>query len=162
MHSSAFWQAKPTMRSTQVSNTTSGTAVRVRRLLPATPEEVFSAWTDPNSLKHWMSPSGVASATVDLRVGGQFKIVMLGEGMEIEHTGQYREIVPPSRLVFTWQSEYTGGQPTLVTVTLSPEGGQTALHLTHELLSEDRVESHRGGWSRIIDKLASHLEGGAH
>ncbi len=127
--------------------------VQIRRLLPATPEVVFSAWTDPDSLSHWISPYGKASVTLDLRVGGTFEIIMKGKDEEIAHTGEYREIDPPNRLVFTWQSEYTGPNPTLVTVSLRRLGNQTELTLIHELLPRERVESHEGGWSLIIERL---------
>lgn len=132
--------------------------VRIRRLLPASPEQVFQAWTDEESLRQWMSPYGEARATIDLRVGGCFRIVMLGEGVELEHTGEYREIVPPRRLVFTWRSEFTDRQATVVTVVLRPEGDQTELVLTHELLPDEEAGPHEFGWGKIVDNLQAHLE----
>ena len=131
--------------------------LEITRLLPATPEAVFAAWTDPAALSRWISPRGTASVTLDLRVGGRFEIIMKGEERELSHTGEYREIEPPYRLAFTWQSEYTGPDQTLVTVSLQPKGNQAELTLTHESLPPDQVESHRGGWSLIIEKLLGHL-----
>src|SRR5262249_49492009 len=113
----------------------------IRRLLPAPPAEVFAAWTDPSSLARWMSPYGSASATLDLRVGGAFQIVMRGLGRAITHPGRYREIDPPRRLVFTWRSDHTDGD-SVVTVVLRDLGAETELELTRERLPEVQRDSH--------------------
>lgn len=83
---------------------------------------------------------------------------MVGDGMRIEHTGVYREVVPDRRFVFTWQSPYTGPAPSLVTVELEPRDGGTHLTLTHESLPIDEVEPHAEGWTRILDRLAVELD----
>jgi uncharacterized protein YndB with AHSA1/START domain len=102
----------------------------------------------------WMSPAGHAEVEVDLRVGGRFRVAMVGEGRRIDHTGEYLEISPPRRLVFSWQSPYTGPEATVVTVQLRPVEDRTELVLTHEGLPDDQVEPHRGGWGRMLDRLA--------
>ncbi|MGH7965219.1 MAG: SRPBCC family protein, partial [Candidatus Binatia bacterium] len=55
--------------------------VRIRRRLPATPQEVFDAWTDPESMKDWMCPgtTTLAAVELDVRIGGKFRIVMRDE-----------------------------------------------------------------------------------
>jgi uncharacterized protein YndB with AHSA1/START domain len=134
--------------------------IRITKLLPATPEEVFAAWTDPASLKEWMCPGPVTSATasLDLRVGGRFQIVMHRENSDASHVGEYREISPPNRLVFTWQSDGTLQQETLVTIELLPRGKQTELVLVHELLpNEHSAAQHTIGWQNIVEKLAGVL-----
>ena len=70
-------------------------------------------------MAQWMTPAGTASAEVDLRVGGRFRLVMAYEHLRIEHTGEYQVIKPPALLVFTWRSEFTGMRDTLVTVRLT-------------------------------------------
>lgn len=139
------------------SDTTPSSQVRVERLLAAPVEAVFDAWTDPASLGRWLSPTGRATAEVDARVGGRFRIVMLGEEMELEHTGRYLAIDPPRHLSFTWQSPYTGEDPSVVTVTLRPEGHQTRLVLVHEGLPADTALGHRSGWSTILGNLEKEL-----
>ena len=134
-----------------------GRSIVVERLLPAPPSEVFAAWTDPELLAQWMSPVGHAVARLDLRTGGALRVVMVGGGIELEHTGHYLEIDPPRRLVFTWRSTYTGDHPTRVTVTLEPRGRDTALLLRHEELPPDAADSHRGGWLVLLDRLAGAL-----
>jgi uncharacterized protein YndB with AHSA1/START domain len=133
------------------------TSLMLERLLPATPDAVYAAWTDPALLHLWISPSGHADAKIDLRVGGSFQIVMIGGGARIEHTGKYLDLDPPRLLRFTWNSPYTGEGPSVVTVVLEPEGDATRLVLTHERLPADAVASHEGGWGAMVDRLAAVL-----
>lgn len=127
--------------------------VRIERLLPAPIDEVFAAWTDPAALSRWLSPTGRAVAEVDVRVGGHFRIVMLGDGMELEHTGRYVTVDPPRSLAFTWESPYTGSAPSIVTVTLRPEAQRTHLVLVHEGLPDDIALDHENGWIAIVGNL---------
>jgi uncharacterized protein YndB with AHSA1/START domain len=132
----------------------------IERRLPAPIDEVFRWWTDPDRLSAWMSPVGTAEAVVDLRVGGELRIVMRGGDTVIEHRGRYIEVVPPTRLVFTWASPFTGTEPSLVTVELKPaSAGETLLRLLHTALPEAIAESHRGGWGSMLDRLALGLVG---
>jgi uncharacterized protein YndB with AHSA1/START domain len=139
--------------------------VRIVRELPAPPATVFARWTDPASMARWLSPTGEAEVQADVRVGGRFTVVMLGEGMRLQHTGEYLAVEPPLRLSFTWVSPYTGDKPSVVTVELAPSRGGTRLVLTHERLPKDQVVPHEGGWVSILDHLAAALaadrEGGA-
>jgi uncharacterized protein YndB with AHSA1/START domain len=104
-----------------------------------------------------MTPVGDAEAELDVRPGGGFRIVMRAEGVTIVHTGEYLEVDPPRRLVFTWISPYTDG-PSVVTVDLLPHGDETELVLTHSALPAKIVESHRGGWGAMIARLSGQLE----
>src|ERR1700730_1430991 len=130
----------------------------VRRLIPATCEEVFAAWIDPASVAEWMCPGNVRSATaeLDVRVGGKLHIVMKGDGEEYDHTGEYCVVQPPAKLVFTWISKGTDLQPTLVTVELMELGQWCELVLTHEkFVKPEAVQKHKGGWTSIVEKLAN-------
>lgn len=105
-----------------------------------------------------MSPIGTVEAEVDLRVGGVLRIVMRHEGTVIEHVGEYVEIDPPRRLVFTWASPFTGTEPSLVTLELEPEGvNTTELHLVHSRLPESIVTTHGEGWGAMLDRLSGRL-----
>jgi len=134
--------------------------IRLQRLFPASPQEVFNAWIDPESLRQWFSPGTISLASVelDVRVGGHFRIVMRDETKDLVHAGTYREIDPPQRLVFTWQSSGTYDQETLVTVQLHPRGNKTELVLTHERLPDaSSAGKHEEGWQDIFRKLAVYL-----
>ena len=132
-------------------------AIEIRRLLPAPPERVFAAWTDASWLARWMSPTGHARVDADPRPGGRLNVVMVGDGREIEHVGEFLDVEPPHRLSFTWSSPYTGSQPSLVTVDLVPAGDGTELRLCHERLRPGAAASHRGGWGSMLERLAGLL-----
>lgn len=135
----------------------------IRKLIPASREEVFAAWSDPESMRHWMCPGDAktAEAQIDFRVGGSFRILMKGESQDYDHTGEYQVIEPPSKLSFTWISKNTDFKTTLVTVELREHEGGTELILTHERFpSADLVPRHAGGWGRIADLLAEYFERG--
>lgn len=130
-------------------------------VLSASPEEVFDAWTDPESLAIWMCPGSVQRSVVDVdpRVGGRFRIVMKGPDCDHEHTGEYLVLDRPHRLVFTWISAETHGRATTVSVEIRAHGaGRTELTLIHEgLPDETAADRHRHGWGDILEKLGGHL-----
>lgn len=138
-----------------------GPALVIRRVLPAPPAAVFAAWTDPASLARWMALGGAATATLDLRVGGGFRIVMDGPDRPHVYMGEYLAIEPPTRLVFTWRSAHTGDATTRVTVLMQPCAGGTDLTLIHAQLPGEAVGPHRAGWTHLLDRLADRLRGRA-
>jgi len=130
--------------------------VIVRREIAAPAQELFDAWLDPESLGAWMRPSDTQRSTikVDPRVGGNFEIVMHTPGGAVPHTGTYREIDRPRRLVFTWNSPYALNNDSLVTVEFRTARGGTEIVLTHEgLPSAAMVTAHTKGWSDILALL---------
>jgi uncharacterized protein YndB with AHSA1/START domain len=135
-----------------------GSHVRIERVLHASIQEVFDAWTDPATMALWLSPVGHAEAEVDLRVKGRFKVSMIGETTRIDHTGEYLVVNRPNELSFTWQSPYTGSEPSVVTVLLEAEGDETRIVLTHGRLPEGRVDPHTQGWEAMITRLAGLLD----
>lgn len=132
-------------------------ALEIRRSLPAPPDRVFAAWTDPSWLARWMSPVGAARVEADPRPGGRLRVVMVGADREIEHVGEFLEVVPPHRLSFTWRSAYTDDRPSVVTVNLAATDGGTDLTLRHERLPAGAAASHRGGWGTMLERLAGLL-----
>jgi uncharacterized protein YndB with AHSA1/START domain len=132
----------------------------VRKVIRASREDVFAAWTDAESMRHWMCPGDIAAADarLDPRPGGSYRIVMKGSTGDYEHTGEYLTVEPPSKLIFTWISNSTGNQPTLVTVELFERGEDCELVLTHErFASADVMRHHKGGWGQIVDRLDRYL-----
>lgn len=135
--------------------------LEVRRVIDATPEEVFAAWTDASSMARWMKPGPhtvESRVEADPRVGGTFRIDMIGAEKVYEHTGEYLVVDPPKKLVFTWVSEGTQQGRSIVTIDLHPRGNQTELVLTHEKLPDEKsAQGHKSGWTAIIEMLAEEL-----
>jgi len=139
--------------------------VTLTRLLEAPRERVFAAFTIPEHLAAWMGPEGctVPSARADVRVGGQYRIEMhcATSGVHVI-TGEYREIVVPERLVFTWAwLEGTGAGPhSVVTISLAARGAATELTLRHDgFASPEAARGHEEGWTSALRMLVSLLAG---
>lgn len=132
----------------------------VTRTLPAPPARVYDAWLNPAMLARFMVPcEGGAEAEVanDPRVGGTFRIVMRDGERDVPHHGTYLELMPHSRIVFTWQSPHSV-EGSLVTLTLAPEGDGTHVSLRQDrFASEALCEGHRKGWTHILAELAARL-----
>ncbi|MET0714005.1 MAG: SRPBCC domain-containing protein [Mycetocola sp.] len=97
---------------TEQSSKTDTLEMRMTRLLPATPDEVFDAYTDAEKQKIWFSildeKPGVVEINVDLRVGGTQTAVWGPDADTLFHETQtFLEIDRPHRLV----TESTGGGP---------------------------------------------------
>lgn len=131
--------------------------VRVERDIAAPPDAVFDAWTDPASVSVWMAPDPmtVAAAECDPRVGGAFRIVMVGEFGAIEHTGVYEQVTRPQRLVFTWRTPYLGERTTRVRVDRTAIPGGTRMVIEHIGLPAGDAEAHSRGWASIAAQLGS-------
>jgi uncharacterized protein YndB with AHSA1/START domain len=132
-------------------------ALSIRRVLPASPQEVFEFWTKPELLIRWLSPySGNADcqAEIEARVGGRIRLLMRGEDRECAIQGQYVEFDPPVRLAFTWAGPATDHAESLVTVELHAIAGGTELTLLHERLPNAQSrDNHAAGWAVIFDRL---------
>ena len=130
-------------------------AVVVRRTIAATAEELFDAWLDPEAMAVWMRPGSILNtkATVDARTGGRYEIVMQSATETYPHTGVYRVIDRPRRLVFTWISRGTEQRESLVTVDFFARGAGTEVVVTHEQLPEGAKPSHSEGWTSALARL---------
>ena len=133
--------------------------LQISRVIPATPRQVFDAWTDPAILANWFAPERSFTTIVheiDLRVGGRYRIEMLSpDGVPHTAIGVYRDITPGTRLSFTWKwAERAEMEETLVTLDFLPHGADTELVLRHSLfLSADARDHHEKGWNGCIARL---------
>lgn len=130
------------------------------RHLAAPPARVFAAWTDPALIARWFTPMEVAepvAADIDLRVGGRYRIVLRAVDGECHDVGgEYREVQPARRLVFTWAWASTPTRVSLVSVDFEAEGDGTRLTLIHaRFFDRDALERHRGGWNTVLDHLVA-------
>ncbi len=134
-------------------------AVVVRRVIEASAEDLFDAWLDPASLAVWMRPTGIArsEARTDPRVGGSYEVLMHTATGALRHTGTYRVIERPRRLVFTWSSPATQQTDSLVTVEFNATPHGTELVLTHQKLPDlAALPSHNAGWTSALALLDAH------
>jgi uncharacterized protein YndB with AHSA1/START domain len=137
------------------------------RLLNASREVVFAAWTDLEKFMQWWGPETrhCPHAEIDLRPGGQWRACMrASDGDEAWVGGEYREVAPPSKLVFTWAWERGGmpGPSTIVTVELTDRGNQTELRLVHEgFESAEVAAAHDDGWGSSMISLERYLNAAA-
>ena len=148
------------------------TTLIVRRVLNATPERAFQAWTSAEHIQQWMRPEPgmvVPLASMDLRVGGKFRIQMkMPNGEFFTAVGEFREVKAPTRLVYTWDWEKDGsgaefgeveGKPSLITVEFLQRGERTELVLTHSrFASVESRDSHARGWSNGVESFAKFVE----
>ena len=138
------------------------TSLQIRRVYKAPVAAVYAAWTHPEEMKHWMGPSdafGEAEVTMDVRVGGRYRIVMHSPDGETHRVGGvYREVVPNSKLVYTWAWESTPERESLVTLEFVPSSAGTELVLTHQRFADLQArDKHNEGWIGCLNRLERHL-----
>jgi uncharacterized protein YndB with AHSA1/START domain len=142
-------------------------SLSLSRRFKAPRERVFRAFTDPTQLTQWWGPKGftVPDLALDVRPGGAWRTTMRSpEGKDHIVSGVYRDIVPPSRLVFTWGWETTGtrGHETVVTIELFEIADGTRLELRQEVFeSIESRDQHEHGWGGCLDCLEVALASGA-
>ena len=124
----------------------------------ATPETVFEFFTDAGKLTRWLA----TQATLDPRRGGvcrQEHAREDGSGGSYHMRGEFLEVSPPERVVFTWGfTDPDVGVPpgsSVVDVTLTPDGDGTRLRLEHRDLPVAAIDSHAGGWTGMLERLAT-------
>ena len=144
----------------------------LRRMLKAPQERAFKAWTSPEQIQQWMRPEPgmvVPLVRMDLRVGGKFRIQMKNpEGEYFTAVGEFREVNPPERLVYTWDWEKDGGgtefgevegKVSLITVEFLRRGEQTEFVMTHtRFATVQSRDGHAEGWTRALESFAKFLE----
>jgi len=156
-------------------NTVSKDAIVIERTFDAPVDLIWQLWTQPEHFKNWYGPQGfsVPVAEMDVRVGGKRRVCM--EMQTPEHsmtfwtTGEYLEVVPNQRLVYTEivadedgnmvEGMNDGDQPTIteVTVLLENLDGRTKMVMTHAGLPPE-AEGANEGWSQSFDKLAGYID----
>jgi uncharacterized protein YndB with AHSA1/START domain len=125
--------------------------------IDAPPEVVFEFFTDARKLLQWIGKS----VELDARRGGVFRLDINGRDVV---RGEFVEVLPPQRVVFTWGWEDPGDRvppgSTTVEVTLEPDGAGTRLRLRHRGLSGRHRERHEAGWAHYLPRLAKLAEEG--
>ncbi len=135
-------------------------------VLPAPRSAVFSACTEPDELAKWWGPRGFTAPNVelDLRPGGSYRIAMQPPEGDLFHlTGEFLEVDPPARLVYTfrWEDPDPDDRETTVTMTLRDMGESTELLLFQgTFAAESRRALHRDGWTDSLVRLQELMSSG--
>jgi uncharacterized protein YndB with AHSA1/START domain len=173
---------EPTTQSTTESGSestngrTTGRGFTTTRVLPASRDAVWAAWTEPEKLRWFagVEPGFDFEPSVDLRVGGAWRVHLYQpDGVDYFTGGIYQEIVPNERLVFAWGA--VGGWPELdpsrvdevpvVTIELA-DGADGSVMTTSFRFVDTMPDTDvakwfdlgiRAGWSDTIDRLAPAL-----
>lgn len=132
--------------------------IRIERVFRAPADRVFDAWTDPKVLRRWLHPSpdwATPQASVDLRVGGEIRVVMQNpDGAQVEHRGEYLVIDRPHRLVMNWTFGDAPENQQLMELSFSEEAGSTTVRMVNSRISRDeRRASQDRGWRGCLDQL---------
>lgn len=157
-------------------NTISKDAVVVERVFNAPVERIWQMWTQPEHLINWYGPQGfsVTVAEMDMRVGGRHLFCMTSTdgSMKMWLVGEYTEIVPNKRLVYTDSMSDEKGNVlppsafgesddfptvTVVTVMLEDLNGRTKMVVTHAGVPAND-DGASAGWEQAFTKMADYIE----
>jgi|SRR6476661_1678028 len=148
----------------------------ISHLFDASPERVFQAWIDPSQLTAWYAPDGctIEFRTVEVRKGGKFhSCIQDPVHGECWITGEYLEVLPPKRLVFTMVLANEAGEPVssltagktedwpealVTTVTFESVGTQTKVTIHQTVLeAEAKKTGAYQSWLKMLNKLGGLL-----
>jgi uncharacterized protein YndB with AHSA1/START domain len=142
--------------------TPSDQEIRMTRLFDAPRILVFDAMTKPEHVRQWWGCLGegysVPVCEIDLRPGGAWRFVNRHPKGEAAFHGEYREIAPPSRLVFTEIFEAFPDTVSVVTAELTEEGAGRARcrhRIRHGARRGDELRPPRGSRRRAAAVLTS-------
>jgi uncharacterized protein YndB with AHSA1/START domain len=149
----------------------------ITREFNAPVDEVWRAWTEPEEYKKWWGPKSFTCpfCQIDLRVGGKYLSSMKApDGSEFWTTGEYREIDPLRRIVYTDSfadkdgnivpSSHYGMSSEIpqvmdVIIDLEEKNGSTKMTLTHIGIPEGKMQNDtKSGWNESFDKLEASLK----
>jgi uncharacterized protein YndB with AHSA1/START domain len=126
-------------------------------MIDAEPETIWPFLTDPHRHVEWLG----SVADIDPRPGGTYRVLIGGQHYS---AGEYVEVVPMQKVVFTfgWEQE---GHPippgsTTIEISLHPEGDKTRVRLIHRGLPDDAINDHGNGWAHYLGRLAIAATGG--
>lgn len=146
--------------------TPSDREIVMTRVFDAPRDLVFEAHTSCDHMRNWWGPRRyeVVACELDFRPGGAWRIVHLGpDGEEISFFGEYREIVRPERIVWTFGFDGMPGEPGVETLTLEEHDGKTTLTTTSFFDSVEERDAvlqsgMEAGAAETWDRLEEYLE----
>jgi uncharacterized protein YndB with AHSA1/START domain len=131
----------------------------LERVVPRPRSVVFAAFTNPDELAKWWGPAGFTTPSLEFqaRVGERYRIEMQPpQGDAFYLSGEFREVIPPVRLAFTfvWEDPDEEDVETLAALSFQDLGDSTEISLSQgRFKTEARRALHRDGWTESFDKL---------
>jgi uncharacterized protein YndB with AHSA1/START domain len=149
--------------------TPSDREIVMERVFDAPRDLVFEAHSKCEHLDKWWGPHGYSLelCEMEFRPGGKYRFLHRGPDGVDEHgfRGEYREIVPPERIVWTFEWEGMPGHVSVDTLTLEDLGGGRTKLVAHSLFDskEDRDGMLQSGmeegagesWDRLAELLGT-------
>jgi uncharacterized protein YndB with AHSA1/START domain len=137
--------------------------VLITRIFEAPREQVFTAWTDPDTVAAWFGPEHMETPRdrihIDLRVGGRYELTMVSRGGGAEFAIGYDiiELVEPELIVLRSDPMPEVGmhEPTIVRVEFHDHGAKTRMTLSDSPQPPEGRSHAEAGWSAALDKLAA-------
>jgi uncharacterized protein YndB with AHSA1/START domain len=139
--------------------------LRAERLIDATPEEVFDAYTDPEEMRGWftiLDPGMMVENEIDLRVGGQWVSSWgFSEDEMFRETQTFEVVDRPHRLVSrsTGSDSEGNSQDTHVEITFQDEGGKTRMTIVQTGFVDEGTRDFfaNTAWEGFFDRLSAYL-----
>ena len=141
----------------------------IERVFQAPRQLVWDAWIDPQRMAQWMGPRDHPAVHLEgqIKIGGKWRgcLKSTATGEDLWQGGEYREIVEPEKLVFTFFWEGDDGKPEnvmLITLTFDELGPrETKMTMRQvDFRSVEQRDGHRGGWNSTFDRLEELLAKG--
>ena len=123
-------------------------SLRLTRRYAASPDEVWRALTEPESLARWLGRPN----DVELSAGGHF-VLDLPEGDRVE--ARVRELEPERVLELDWRRP--GEEPSVVRFELREEAGRKVLLLDHSQIDERYGMAYAAFWERLAERLGAEI-----
>ena len=142
----------------------SGNSVSLHRVIKATPEKVYRAFTDSNALASWIPPYGFLCTvhSMDVKVGGTYKMSFTNFSTGHGHSfgGEYLELKPNEFLRYTDKFDDPNLPGEMITsVWLTPVSAGTELKVTQEGIPEAiPADMCYLGWQESLEKLVKLVE----
>jgi uncharacterized protein YndB with AHSA1/START domain len=141
--------------------------ITISRVFDAPRDRVWKEWTEPEAFADWFGGVDcevpLSTVRMDVRPGGSWQLTMYcgPERREINWNGEYREVVQPERIVFTFCDQPGTGAYELVSVVLTDLGdGRTEMLFEQRgSMSPEQYERAGEGWSSFFDRIALRLAG---
>jgi uncharacterized protein YndB with AHSA1/START domain len=140
--------------------------IRIERVFDAPRDRVFAVYTDPQLIPEWWGPRETRAVVdeMDVRPGGGWRFVVgNADGSETAFRGTYREVIPPERIVQTFEWEGMPGHVSVETATFDDLGDRTKVttvsifHTTEErdgLLGSGMERGMNETYARLDELLA--------